>query len=475
MIQKYLLELLSWIKVLLIVSVLVLTVFVTRAVYPKPSNLTLSDLTPFSMLGYQRLLILAPHCDDETLGSAGIIQAALRAGIQVRVVIATNGDGYLFATMQDFRTIYPNPQDFIRMGELRQKESLAALGILGVKPEQVFFLSYPDRGTPSLWDDNWLITTPYRSPYSENNKSPYPLTYNKQSVYAGEDYLADLTSILSDYHPDLIVFPHPDDVHPDHWGLNVFTRLAVTLLKHSEPTYLPTAITYLVHRPDFPVEKEFRPQDLLLPPPALYKVYTDWYYWDLLPLDVTTKNQAIQQYRSQLPLLRGLMESFVRANELFAPVKDAILPVLAQGDHFDPSTWLDINGHAIPQVQADPVSDFITRDAIPAADLVGFYAARDEKGNLLICSQTREEAIPELHYYIRLKSLTGAGIKTFTAGTKSTDLGGQVAKRSGVYVCVSIPLSDLGDPWAVYAGANVVGGGRVMDETAWQMIYINNP
>jgi hypothetical protein len=94
---------------------------------------------------------------------------------------------------------------------------------------------------------------------------------------------------------------------------------------------------------------------------------------------------------------------------------------------------------------------------------------------LLICSQTREEAIPELHYYIRLKSLTGAGIKTFTAGTKSTDPGGQVAKRSGVYVCVSIPLSELGDPWAVFAGATVVGGGRVMDETAWQMIFINKP
>lgn len=473
--QKDLLEIISWVKVLLIVSVLVLAVFITRALYPRPSTLTLSDLTPFSLHGFQRLLVLAPHCDDETLGSGGLIQAALRAGLQVRVVIATNGDGYLFATMQDFRKIYPRPQDFIRMGELRQQESLAALRVLGVSPHQVDFLSYPDRGTPALWNDHWSHTDPYRSPFSGNTKSPYPLTYDLQSVYAGQDYLADLSSILKDYRPDLVVFPHPDDVHPDHWGLNVFTRLALTLLKHSDPAFQPTEITYLVHRPDFPVLKGLRPTALLVPPPALFQIYPDWYSWSLTAQDVSTKGQAIQQYRSQLPLLRGLMESFVRVNELFAPVKDAILPLLDQGDPLDPSTWLDKNGLAIPPIQSDPVLDFITRDAIPAGDLVGFYAARDQKDNLLICSQAREETIPELTYFIRLKALTDAGSSSFTLETRTGSPHGLVAKRTGVYVCASIPLSVLGHPWAVFAGASVTAGGRVMDETAWQMIYLSQP
>ena len=76
---------------------------------------------------HQRLLVFAPHCDDETLSSAGLILDALRRGIEVRVVILTNGDGYLFATMEEFGRIYPKPSDFIRMGKLRQQESLHAL------------------------------------------------------------------------------------------------------------------------------------------------------------------------------------------------------------------------------------------------------------------------------------------------------------------------------------------------------------
>jgi len=239
----------------------------TRQLALPDPGVPVADLKPFPLHGYQRLLILAPHCDDETLSSAGLILAAQRAGIQVRVVIATNGDGFLFATMRDFRKIYPTHSDYIRMGVFRQQESLAALAMLGVHPDQVTFLSYPDRGTPSLWNDNWAVTNPYRSPYTGDTKSPYAITYNPSSVYAGAHYLADATSILETYRPDLIVYPHPQDVHPDHWGLNVFTRLALTLIRHNDPAYKPTELTYLVHRPDFPEMKGLKPQESLTPPP----------------------------------------------------------------------------------------------------------------------------------------------------------------------------------------------------------------
>ena len=126
-------------------------------------------------------------------------------------------------------------------------------------------------------------------------------------------------------------------------------------------------------------------------------------------------------------------------------------------------------------IQTDPVADFITRDAIPAGDLVGFYAARNAQDNLLICSQTRENAITELTYSIRLKALSGDAISAFLAETRKTKTAGQVARRKGLFVCASFPLAELGDPWAIFVGANSVGGGRVMDETAWQMIFIKKP
>ena len=463
----------GWGKVILIVLFLSAVVFLTRRLtLPAPGGAA-ADLKPFSLAGYQRLLILAPHCDDETLGTAGLILAAQRAGIQVRVVIATNGDGFLFAAMQDFRKVYPRSGDFIRFGELRQQESLAALKTLGVKPEQVTFLSYPDRGTPSEWNDHWSAQNPFRSPYSQDTKSPYPLTYNPNSVYAGEDYLADLMSILESYRPDLIVYPNPDDVHPDHWGLNVFTRLAIAEETHGDVTFRPAQFTYLVHRPDFPTIRGLKPQEGLVPPPALFNLYPDWFRWDLTPEDVVRKGQAVQAYRSQLPLLHGLMDSFVRANELFAPVDTVALSVVSAGNPLDPSTWTDANGQPIPPVERDPVGDFFVRSAIPGADLVAVYLARDNSNTLWICSQVRDEASTGVTHRLRLKALNANGVLSYEARTGEDQSGWKKATHSGVYTCAQVSLTELGNPWAVFVGADVEGGGRLMDQTGWQMILLS--
>jgi LmbE family N-acetylglucosaminyl deacetylase len=124
-------------------------------------------------LAAARLLVIAPHCDDETLGATGGFLAVRHLGMDGRVVIATNGDGYLFATMEEFRQAYPTADDFIRMGDVRQQEVINALQVLGLQPEQVIFLSYPDRGTASLLQENWSRSSPYLSPYSESSQSPY--------------------------------------------------------------------------------------------------------------------------------------------------------------------------------------------------------------------------------------------------------------------------------------------------------------
>jgi len=465
-----------WGRVALIVLGLATVGYLTWQVFLPNPTVPLSNLQPLSLVGYHRLLILAPHCDDETLASAGLILAAQRAGIQVRVVIATNGDGYFFATMQDFRKVYPSHADFIRFGEIRQQESLAALAKLGVRADQVNFLSYPDRGSPALWNTNWSHDNLYRSPYSGDTRSPYPLTYNPESVYAGADLLADLSSILSSYRPDLVVYPNPDDVHPDHWGLNVFTRLALTQLHHEDPSYDPVGLTYLVHRPDFPEIRGYLPAASLIPPDMLFALDPHWYRLDMVPADVTLKGQAVQAYSSQLPLLHSLMESFVRANETFDVVATPDLSIATQGNPLDPASWRDASGGPIPPVQLDPAGDFFTRSVIKAGDLTAVYAVRDADNNLWVCAQVVEETVPEITYDIRLKAMTdsGNGIISllFTSGRART--GSLAAKRSGRYACVSVPLAQLGAPWAVYVGANTVSGGRVMDEAGWQMITVTN-
>lgn len=459
-----------WLVVLFLLVVAVVAAYL--AIKPHVSAPGLNDLNPLPLDGHQRILILAPHCDDESLGSAGLIQESLRKNIQVRVVIATNGDGFLFATMEDFRRLYPSHADFIRMGNLRQQESLAAMQVIGLRPDQVIFLSYPDRGTPALWNDHWSAQSPYRSPYIGDNQSPYPITYNPQSVYAGEDYLADLQAILASYRPDLIIYPHPNDMHPDHWGLSAFTRLAVALLEKADPSYHPDMYAYLVHRPDFPVPEGLLPNDSLLPPALLYDIYPDWWRLDLSQNDTAIKGQAVLQYKSQLPLLRKLLESFIRKNELFAQPQPATLVDLSLGDPHNPASWQDANGQAIPPIQKDPTQDFFTRDAVTAADLVAAYAARTPENSLVICGQVRDSADFPLSYTLRVLAVGSQGVvhRTYKNHTTRNEYR---TTLSSVYFCGSEALSDLGNPWLIFVGADVeeVGVG-ILDQIAWQQVNV---
>ena len=453
------------------ISILALFFFTyLRRRMPATWATTIPDELPLA--GHERLLILAPHCDDETLGCAGLILAARRLGLEVRVVIATNGDGYLFATMEEFRRVYPRYADFIRMGTVRQQESLRALALLDVAADQVSFLSYPDRGLAAFWNDHWSVAAPYRSPYSGLTRSVYPLTYNPNSVYAGEDLLADLCSILRSYHPDLIVYPHPNDMHPDHWALSAFTRLTLALIEREDADYRPATYVYLIHRPAFPLPKGLRVQHGLFPPVALYNVTPHWLRLDLSREDVKLKWQAIYAYRSQLFFIRELLESFIRTNELFAEREPALLPRLADGNPLNPETWRDMDNHPVQPVQVDPIGDFIVTRALAPADLVALYAGESRDNSLAACIQVRGRVTPTQRYLLRIMAVTPHGITHHVARRNYFfQRSSPSAYVNGCYVCTQVPLSQLGNPALLFVGAEVQGAQvGVLDQTAWQLL-----
>ena len=81
-------------------------------------------------LGRGRMLVFAPHPDDEVLGCGGAILSHVAAGESVRVIIATDG---AFGAA-----------DATAYAETRQMESRAAAAVLGYgEPE---FWGLPDRG-----------------------------------------------------------------------------------------------------------------------------------------------------------------------------------------------------------------------------------------------------------------------------------------------------------------------------------------
>jgi len=99
-----------------------------------------------SLISPARLLVIAPHPDDETLAAGGLIYSASKQGAKVKVVFITMGDGYHLAASALRDIACPSPDDFLALGNHRRKEGIAALAALGVSDRDVVFLGYPDRG-----------------------------------------------------------------------------------------------------------------------------------------------------------------------------------------------------------------------------------------------------------------------------------------------------------------------------------------
>jgi LmbE family N-acetylglucosaminyl deacetylase len=352
-----------------------------------------------------------------------------------------------------------------------------------VPVENVQFLGYPDRGLAALWTSYWATAYPYHSSYTDASASPYEISYNPEAVYAGEDFLADLQQIIKTYQPDLIITSHPQEVHGDHWALSAFTRLAVALIQRDQPDYQPALYFYLIHRPDYPFPKGLNLDAALLPPTALYGLNPNWVRLDLDEADVELKHNALKQYRSQLRVLRKLLESFVRRNELFAQIEPAVLAHLAEGEPFDPKRWFDFEGQPIPPVQRDPIQDTVTRDVIAGGDLVGIYLAVQSDEVLVICMQVRGKVISSLNYMLKLKAFGPEGIVTHAAGSgrskplvkrrdwSQADKEAIIATDS--YICDQAAPADLGWPDLIFVEGEVrnpeVG---LIDQSAWQWVQV---
>lgn len=128
-----------------------------------------TDLVPFSAsepVG-GRVLVLAPHPDDETLGCGGSIRLLAEKGVPVKVLFLTRGDKAL-------------PGGGSSYSALREKEAKKALSILGISDYE--FFRYPDRG-----------------------------------LYASlDDMSAAVSASIDDFRPDTVYSPSVVDLNPDH-------------------------------------------------------------------------------------------------------------------------------------------------------------------------------------------------------------------------------------------------------------------
>jgi LmbE family N-acetylglucosaminyl deacetylase len=256
-----------------------------------------------------RILVVAPHPDDESLCCAGILQRARANGAATAVVWITAGDGFELDAIVVERTLWPSAADLRQLGAERLAEASAAADELGVPRSRRYFLGYPDRGVAPLLSDYYQRS--YRSSYTGLSAVPYPQAMSPYASYTGSNLERDLQRVIDQFQPTLVLAAAPQDRHPDHSASGALVR---RLLERRGQ--LDRLRYWIVHAPHWPDPRRYRPE-LALPPPAVATAL-QWESSALTSPERAHKLAALRAHRSQMKVMESFLLSFVRANELFA-------------------------------------------------------------------------------------------------------------------------------------------------------------
>ncbi|MDB5811895.1 MAG: hypothetical protein JWN94_4017 [Betaproteobacteria bacterium] len=216
-----------------------------------------------------RVLFLAPHPDDESLAAGGLLHHAFKAGAEVRVLFATDGENNAWPQRIAFQRWSVGQAERRRWGQLRRQEALAALHALGLKSKHSVFLGYPDQGLTDV-------------------------------VMSGNATLLEkLIAEINELEPTLLIAPSCHDLHPDHNALGLLARFA--LARCAMPNVLHLA--YRVHGAGFG------------------RVLGQTYRLSLDASDIARKQRAIASHATQMLLSRRRFMRYATSHETF--VKDS--------------------------------------------------------------------------------------------------------------------------------------------------------
>ncbi len=264
-----------------------------------------------------RLMVFSPHPDDETLGAGGLIQRVLRVGGAVKVVFMTSGDGYPEGVEMEEHISHPTAQDYREYGEQRQDEAQQVLATLGMKEQDIIFLSFPDGGLCYLLGQyRWDKEPDYRSPFTLQDRPPADDVIVPNTEYNGEDLKREIRRVLVDFRPTILVTTHPRDQHPDHCSTYFFVWEVLKELKKKGPAFHHAPLlTFLIHFGQWPIAEGAGTGARLSPPQGFPE--QEWVTFPLTPEEVETKRKALLQYHSQMLVMGRYLLSFARSNELF--------------------------------------------------------------------------------------------------------------------------------------------------------------
>jgi len=153
-----------------------------------------------------RIVVFAPHPDDEILCCGGTIIKKLKNGFDVSIVYMTDGSNALSNL-----GVYTDPSP-TELKQIRRKEAIRGANLLGVKTENLYFLDNEDR----------------------------KLHYNLYIVN-------NIHDILKNIEPQEIYLPSINDVSPDHKNTYLIVMESLRTIEHKSNIYLYVALPKYSH------------------------------------------------------------------------------------------------------------------------------------------------------------------------------------------------------------------------------------
>jgi len=417
------------------------------------------EITPLPGISQKdKILIFAPHPDDETIGTAGLIQKALKAGAKVKVVCFTNGDHNELAFIVYEKRLTLRKGEFVHMGEVRRKETLAAMQYLGLSENDIIFLGYPDFGTLEILTKYWDKARPFKDFLTRISRVPYAECLSPNAPYVGESILKDIKTVLLDFKPTEIFISHPVDTNRDHRSLYLFLQVALWDLEGQIKR--PEIFPYLIHVAGWPRPRGFHPELMLVPPEKLKASDIFWQEMELREEEIKAKKQAISLYKSQVEPYPPYLFSFARENELFSDY-----PVInLNKQNREEIQWQGLYGMnasnlAYAQKEKFLFIKLMFKHRINKNFGVSIY--------LLGYNKRRDFAVmPKIRLHIGIAGLQ-IKEKKQTLFVKAAQLTYQDNS-----LILKIPLSLLGGPEYLFASAKTNSKDLTFADTAWRIIKL---
>lgn len=431
-----------------------------------------AELRELELTPEDRVLILAPHPDDEVIGCGGIMQRARALGARVRVVFLTYGDSNERAFSNYRKHPVLAPAAVRAMGLVRRQESMDADRALGVEHRDLTFLGYPDFGTLSIWCRHWGDEPAYHSLLTRVSQVPYTNAFRLNAPYKGEQILQDLKSVMAEFRPTRVFVSHPADHNPDHQALYLLTRVALWDL---EPDRQPQLLPYLVHYRHWTRTSPVEAGAPLAPPSELQG--QPWTELTLRSAEFRAKRAAVRIFRTQFGYSGPFLLSFVRPNELFGDLPLLTAGRALQGEGLqierpedaataeqrmepDPDAreeYIGVQGRALrltPDALEVALSLSRPLTEFTAASVFAFGYRRD----------TPFQELPKIHVSVhRFSHRVHDQSRSLPSDSVSVS-------RTGRELLVRVPLALLGRPQYLLTSARTSSAEITLDWTAWRAL-----